>query len=630
MANRPNFIDLRAVSSGPLYTGLVSPIPRALPSPKIHVAGDIPPELSPLDAFAAQSRLLAKQLKSQANRESRLPPATITRALSISRPDYTRAASADDAVVPPFSQHNIENHDVRPISIHPELGTIQRNSQDFDQITDTALPILSAPDLTEPKPSVPVSMTNTHSMPQYQMADYGAPRAQSPTAMDETHVTAGAQPSTSYFPVAVPPAANNLTTKVGRSVLSSRRSRPHLAHVTPQAQPARTEAGIPDYTSNHHTRNLAPPRSPYSQRSPSIRSASFDSQEDNFTSGGDPRSRKPSGSSAIPSPTSPKAYTMNRSPSISSQYSVASLSRPSFNFSRPISRASVTHDHPSRQASADSQPSIVFADDIGTTPLSMHGSDDKSDFLDESHAYSAFVLPRGKEVHRDFDLNPSLGIDGSGDVELAMSPADFDPPLTQPSSCPIQPVIVHPTSHNMLRTSEDEDARGNVRGEIAHSICPSISDISTIKGGTSSAVEDDSPEFHVAKGIECHEHGSLKESTYHLRIAARQNHPTGMLLYALACRHGWGMRANQKEGLLWLRKAADFAILEVADSDDFSKKGGNIDFMEQKTRKAQFALSVYELGVSHMNGWGIEQDKALALRCFEIAGGTIFSNSIIV
>jgi TPR repeat protein len=40
----------------------------------------------------------------------------------------------------------------------------------------------------------------------------------------------------------------------------------------------------------------------------------------------------------------------------------------------------------------------------------------------------------------------------------------------------------------------------------------------------------------------------------------------------------------------------------------------------QKAYRAQFALSVYELGVSHLNGWGIEQDKTLALRCFETAG----------
>lgn len=129
-----------------------------------------------------------------------------------------------------------------------------------------------------------------------------------------------------------------------------------------------------------------------------------------------------------------------------------------------------------------------------------------------------------------------------------------------------------------------------------------------------------SAEEHLTKGIECHENGSLKESTYHLRYAARLNDPTAMLLYALACRHGWGMRANQKEGVEWLRKAAEYASVEIADDEDQVKGGKHVDVIERRTRKAQFALSIYELGVSHMNGWGIEQDKSLALRCFEIAG----------
>ena len=99
-----------------------------------------------------------------------------------------------------------------------------------------------------------------------------------------------------------------------------------------------------------------------------------------------------------------------------------------------------------------------------------------------------------------------------------------------------------------------------------------------------------------------------------------QNHPTAMLLYALACRHGWGMRANQREGVQWLRKAVDSAVLEVADDEDPASGNQVLDYHERKARRAQFALSIYELGVSHLNGWGIEQDKALALRCFEIAG----------
>ena len=122
-------------------------------------------------------------------------------------------------------------------------------------------------------------------------------------------------------------------------------------------------------------------------------------------------------------------------------------------------------------------------------------------------------------------------------------------------------------------------------------------------------------EDHLAKGIALHERGEARESTYHLRIAAKQNLPTAMLLYALACRHGWGMRPNPQEGVQWLRRAADCASTELAVEDDH--KSDNVE--ERKTRRAQFALSIYELGQSHYNGWGIEQDRVLALRCFEIA-----------
>jgi TPR repeat protein len=146
----------------------------------------------------------------------------------------------------------------------------------------------------------------------------------------------------------------------------------------------------------------------------------------------------------------------------------------------------------------------------------------------------------------------------------------------------------------------------------------SVNSGSTIKA-PQRATADLTAEDHLTKGIDLHERGSLKESTYHLRIAARQNNPTAMLLYALACRHGWGMRQNPKEGVQWLRKAMDYASLELENDHNAASRGRQGDVSERKTRRAQFALSVYELGVSHMNGWGIEQDKALALRCFEIA-----------
>jgi hypothetical protein len=92
-------------------------------------------------------------------------------------------------------------------------------------------------------------------------------------------------------------------------------------------------------------------------------------------------------------------------------------------------------------------------------------------------------------------------------------------------------------------------------------------------------------------------------------------------MYALACRHGWGMRPNQKEGVMWLKK-----VTQLASSDEASvlKNPAVGNQGEVKQHRARFALSIYELGVSHLNGWGTEMDKGLALNCFEIAGRKFF------
>jgi TPR repeat protein len=94
-----------------------------------------------------------------------------------------------------------------------------------------------------------------------------------------------------------------------------------------------------------------------------------------------------------------------------------------------------------------------------------------------------------------------------------------------------------------------------------------------------------------------------------------------MLLYALACRHGWGMRPNPGEAVTWLNKAVEGAQAEVAQDEQKAKQNRPQDTIEKAKHKAQFALGVYELGMSYSKGWGVKQDKTLALRCFEVAGG---------
>ncbi|CAK7245101.1 MAG: hypothetical protein STHCBS139747_006669 [Sporothrix thermara] len=203
-------------------------------------------------------------------------------------------------------------------------------------------------------------------------------------------------------------------------------------------------------------------------------------------------------------------------------------------------------------------------------------------------------------------------------------------PTSQPSPDPSRPSIEGRHSfeetrgRTLVSNTHEPPSRGRTPMSVTTTNTSGTTDSnSTIKPRsmqTLASAAEIPAEEHVEKAVALHEQGQLNESTYHLRHAARQGHPTGMLLYALACRHGWGMRANPREGAEWLRKAADCASIEIADDEALMKEGKNVNALERKTRKAQFALSIYELGVSYMNGWGIEQDKALALRCFEIAG----------
>lgn len=101
MALRPDFIDIssRTTSASGSYriTGL--------PSPRIqHFDGDVPPALSPLDAIAAHSRRLAKELeetrKAGERRMSRLPPHIVTASLTehqANRPQVFRSLSDQGA-----------------------------------------------------------------------------------------------------------------------------------------------------------------------------------------------------------------------------------------------------------------------------------------------------------------------------------------------------------------------------------------------------------------------------------------------------------------------------------------------------------------------------------------------------
>ncbi|KAL3424845.1 hypothetical protein PVAG01_04126 [Phlyctema vagabunda] len=644
MMNRPTFIDLRAHSHGGFDSGHSSP--RALPSPRMHVAGEIPPDLSPLDAFAFHSRLLAKQLEEESAKEgqrlSNLPSLGITTSLGV-RPGIIRSASTSEAInqanntiLSPSGEglglREVEAPTFRPVSVYPRVSGVP-SFEDFD----------------EPLPTRP----DTHDEERF--------RGREPPTFVEGSGTFGARREES-------PAALHREKRSPRQAKSPSPLQHRLSNESMRQRGQLAQRGLdgPLNTRGYDSRALAPPRSPmFPQRAPSPSAMSVTSERNPAslnTAGLHQRRRLSSGSGISISPISPVMYNEGRSPSMSSEISVGSarLPRPAFNFSRPLSRASLPPvEVPSRQASEDSQPSFVLADDTAHTPVSMHSDGFPEPMIDgsgaPSYVYSRFSLPRGKMLQRNSlifqeglpqaqfqweEPLPFSNVQGhnGGRVQAPPSPPTRpslssqsqsyspDSPQTKPSLAPARPSWERAQSSDARGRTSLEHVRfaNQQNNRNLESSNQSFTSDSTIRARRSmhslAPSSEHSAEEHVSKAIELHEQGALKESTYHLRLAARQNHPTAMLLYALACRHGWGMRPNQKEGVHWLRKAADFASLEVADDESTIKDGKPVDILEQKTRKAQFALSIYELGVSHMNGWGIEQDKVLALRCFEIAG----------
>ncbi|KAK3675860.1 hypothetical protein LTR78_004501 [Recurvomyces mirabilis] len=673
-----------------------------LPSPR---TGEVPPALSPLDAFALQSRMLAKQFEQEqqnGRRLSRLPPIMVQKELA-SRPDFFRSFSGgiDDAtrdipsvqeespVSPPqgLTVHSQSYDKDRPISHYPMLGHASKLSRS----SPTRTPYYDA---EESQPSA---------QPDY----FGIPRAASPEAFDaKLNVEA---PS---------PMIPSLTSSVDS--VQSQGPRTWTNGSTASQRSLRSEHG------------LLAPRSPAFPKSPrsmqSIRSVPPDSGDEDASSWGGAyatsSSRKFSGSSGMSRPHSPiSSYPpphIHRTPSMTSDYSTQQAQPRSqqakpYNFSRPRSTQSISsiHQHPSFDSKNSLRTSLEHphrhaseasnstqATTLSTAPSAHQRQPSQDDaqtpYIPEktvtpengstvdyfnsnsgatSYTYAKYALPRGRAVDRNsiglteswgqhqwtWDENKSIAKDtapasapvpapakvvpvhprDTSDASYPSPPARPDPPVCPPSPARSERISGNRLSRRDLSTSSLPRSRSahpetNFERSPLHQATPSILTSSTDKTPSRptpplhqrSPSAELTPDEHLEIGIQAHSAGHLNKSTYHLRLAANAGLPTAMLLYALACRHGWGTRPNQSEGVKWLRLAIDSAGLEISEVETTishasarSPKADPIaEAAERKKRKAQFALAIYELGISYMNGWGCPKDKGLAVRCYEVAG----------
>lgn len=659
-----------------------------LPSPR---TGEVPPALSPLDAFALQSRLLAKKFEEEAQagrRLSRLPHQDVAKSFA-ARPEFFRSASGESSLggmndLPELVEEEsrpvtrgVEGRE-RPKSHYPMFGRVSRVEGEG---TPVGTPFFEALEQQETRAA----------------ADYfGAARAASPEPMDAKIVNIEA-PS---------PGVPSLTNSVDSVTSSHPRT-----WTNSSTRSQKSDRGL-----------FPPPKSPGFSKSPrsvqSIRSVRQDSGDDDGASANGSQavtsSRKFSGSSvrSIPqSPFSPFMHPVHRSPSMTSEYSMngsqPQLPRPAFNFSRPISshgskpslggtrpsieskrsydgRPSVDYAHRPSAASAMSNGSLLSSTTSGarsrqssqddeTTPcadaptpfanvLTPGDLDraqdgyfpDASDPPKTSYTDRSFVLPRGRGFERSSTeqrqswIHKQFTWDASEQAAQTAELKTRDPPSAPPS---IRAVSPSPSEKLQQMAEQQTDTRERLGRERAlssaarsrsadpqathdpmpkHNHSPSLTSTSTDRTIRAlplhqrAASAELTPEQHLDIGIAAHSSGALNKSTYHLRLAAKAGVPTAMLLYALACRHGWGMRPNQEDGVMWLRLAIQSSQLEVADVEASLSSTGKSDSVaaaaERKKRKAQFALAIYELGISYMNGWGCAKDKPLAVQCYEIAG----------
>jgi hypothetical protein len=626
---RPNFIELpyadtRAQSSASHRSGLTSPRIQ-------HFDGDIPPALSPLDAFAAQSRRLARELeetrKAGERRMSRLPPQIVSKSLddhNKNKPQIFRALSSEDQVpqIPEAFRNDsgispqVSEPRERPQSSYPRFSGMPERDESGDN-QPFMTPLEEAPNGDD---------------------YFDAPRAQSPVSLSQHEL--------------------------------------RMSPVKTSGQPShRSSSRKESWASTTDVKfTLAPPNAAFARRQ------YHESSDDDYTSSNAGSTfsqipRKLSSSSGMSAPHSPVSVynpSHDRSPSLNSNnslpYSVGGSSRrgrSTLNFSRPMSSSSLTNLTVGSPVSekADRHISTHLQESTPSQSFDDSRSAISDGFAGESSSYThtKWTLPRGRKSDRTSAL--FLGLSGPHfqwqDPNAPGTPPGTGRPsyeLPVPSPSIDQTAKMEQKSEFSFGFAPEHQAAANRRPSsssgVASSSAASMSTVrpktanppkvpfepppipndevsrssrsnSTVRPSTArstSAYQSLSADEHVTKGIDLHQHGDLKESTYHLRIAAKQEHPTGMLLYALACRHGWGLRPNQPEGAIWLRKAVDHAMLEIADDEDPKSTKPKADAAEMKAHKAQFALAIYEMGQCHLNGWGMEQDKALALRCYEIAG----------
>ncbi|GJJ13850.1 hypothetical protein Clacol_008107 [Clathrus columnatus] len=119
-------------------------------------------------------------------------------------------------------------------------------------------------------------------------------------------------------------------------------------------------------------------------------------------------------------------------------------------------------------------------------------------------------------------------------------------------------------------------------------------------------------EDYLFLGIQHHEANRLQESATCFERAATLDGGCGigMLMWGLTLRHAWGVAKDEKAAFIWLRRAAEAAVEDL----EAAREG-----KEQIAVKSELVLAIYEVGQCFFHGWGVHQDKKMAVSYFQVA-----------
>ncbi|KAF9920853.1 hypothetical protein FBU30_009198 [Linnemannia zychae] len=159
----------------------------------------------------------------------------------------------------------------------------------------------------------------------------------------------------------------------------------------------------------------------------------------------------------------------------------------------------------------------------------------------------------------------SAASEGSSQSQL---PSPYPPsPSSSSSSLSNSNTSAAPTS-GTIGTSQEQQRGQDVSNKRGVSQLPTVTSRKPAIPLTPAQQREAEADDNIQRAIELHERNRLEEATYYFLLAAQSENPLGQLMYGLSLRHGWGCKANPKEAIVYLQRAAEYAMgeMKVIDS----------------------------------------------------------------